>query len=579
MKGAAALAVCALVAACGIEPQPLVHSASAVPLQLAAAEARSDVSPVESSPYGNFLAGLVADHEKDLPAAADFMQRALENDPENFKLLQRTLLLVAADGRHAEAVALARRLVDIDPDDNLATLMLAVDSIDQGELAAAIETLDGLPNRGLGSLMVPMLGSWLQLAGGDIDGALARIATLEQTNGMAMLHKLQVALLNDVAGRPNEAEAAYRAALESASEPSMRLVWLAGNFFERRGMTEAAKDLYLRFKEAQPGSTIFDPVLGRLAAGPRPAPAVPDYKAGIADVLFNLANLLNQQRVQDQALVQVHLALRLNPRFEVARILLGEILEGQGRDEAAVAAYRGVDPASPISWAARLRVAEGLERMTRPGEAIVELEKLAAERPEHFEPLFRVGNMLRAQERFAEAVDAYDRAFARLSEANAPHWTMLYFRGIALERSGAWQRAEHDLLAALDLEPEQPYVMNYLAYSWIEQKTNLDEAKEMLIKAVELKPNDGFIVDSLGWVFYRLGEYDEAARYLERAVELRPQDSVINDHLGDAYWRVGRRQEARFQWRRALSLKPEANIVPTIEAKIDRGLGVKPEKI
>ena len=156
---------------------------------------------------------------------------------------------------------------------------------------------------------------------------------------------------------------------------------------------------------------------------------------------------------------------------------------------------------------------------------------------------------------------------------------MHYFRGIALERSGQWARAEKDLLTALDLQPEEPYVMNYLAYSWVEQKTNLDEARQMLIRAVELRENDGYIVDSLGWVYYRLADYDNAVIQLERAVELRPQDPVINDHLGDAYWKVGRHQEARFQWRRALSLKPEADSVPTIEAKIERGLGPQNDNI
>ncbi|MDH3913039.1 MAG: tetratricopeptide repeat protein [Rhodospirillales bacterium] len=225
-----------------------------------------------------------------------------------------------------------------------------------------------------------------------------------------------------------------------------------------------------------------------------------------------------------------------------------------------------------------MRIAEGLERQGRADEAISELEALAAERPGDFEPLFRVGNMLRAQERFLEAVDAYDRAFERLGES-AAHWSMYYFRGIALERSGQWERAEPDLLKALDLQPDHPYVMNYLAYSWVEQETNLEQAEAMLVRAVQLRKDDGFIVDSLGWVYYRLGEYDKAVVRLERAVELQPQDPVINDHLGDVYWKVGRRQEARFQWRRALNLEPEADTVPVIETKIESGLDQKPKDI
>ncbi|MEO1065674.1 MAG: tetratricopeptide repeat protein, partial [Actinomycetota bacterium] len=170
----------------------------------------------------------------------------------------------------------------------------------------------------------------------------------------------------------------------------------------------------------------------------------------------------------------------------------------------------------------------------------------------------QIGNLLRGRERFVEAAEAYDRALDRIGEdLDQRHWSLLYARGIALERSKQWPRAETDFLRALELEPEQPYVLNYLGYSWVEQGVNIDRAREMIERAVEQRPNDGYIVDSLGWVFYRLGQYEDAVVNLERAVELRPQDPTINDHLGDAYWKVGRYAEARFQWSRALSLDPE----------------------
>ncbi len=585
LRGAMAATVSLFAAACASQPSSRVQSVSAVHIQLAAADGRADAPAAFASPYGDFLAGMVASHEKDLSAAADFMKRAWESDPDNFELLRRAFLLVAAEGRHAEAVRLARRVLEQGPANGsypeaiLVKLVLTVDSIERADLAGAQSMLDAMPDRRLGKFLPPLLGSWIKLGEGDIEAALASIAPMGETEGLATLYQLQVALLNDVADRPAEAEAAYRAVLTGTSTPSLRTTWLVGNFFERHGKTEDAAEVYERFRTAEPGSALFDTALQRIASGVRPAPSVADYKAGMAEALFNLANLLSQERAQEQALVQIHLALRLSPRFQLARLLLGEILERQGRVAEAVAAYRRVDPASPYAWMARLRVAEGLERLKRYDEAISELEALAAERPDNFEPLFRAGNMLRAQERFAEAVEVYDRAFARLGTPVAPHWTMHYFRGIALERSGQWERAEKDLLTALDLEPEQPYVMNYLAYSWVEQKTNLEEAKKILIRAVELSENDGYIVDSLGWVYYRLADYDNAVVQLERAVELRPQDPVINDHLGDAYWKVGRHQEARFQWRRALSLKPEADTVPTIEAKIERGLGPKNDNI
>ena len=198
---------------------------------------------------------------------------------------------------------------------------------------------------------------------------------------------------------------------------------------------------------------------------------------------------------------------------------------------------------------------------------------LTTEDPSRPDPLVSLGDLLRSNKRFAESVKAYDRAIELLGDIDKRHWTILYSRGISLERSRQWERAEKDFQRALELNPEQPYVLNYLGYSWVDQGLNLDRARKMIERAVELRPNDGYIVDSLGWVLYRLNEFQGAVEKLERAVELRPEDPTINDHLGDAYWRVGRHNEARFQWKRALALEPEPDQVSAIEGKILRGLG------
>ncbi|MGH6954092.1 MAG: tetratricopeptide repeat protein, partial [Alphaproteobacteria bacterium] len=153
------------------------------------------------------------------------------------------------------------------------------------------------------------------------------------------------------------------------------------------------------------------------------------------------------------------------------------------------------------------------------------------------------------------------------------HWTLLYARGIALERSKQWPRAEADLLRALEFRPEQALVLNYLGYSWADRGENLERAREMIERAVALRPNDGYIVDSLGWVHYRMGQYDKAVIHLERALELKSGDAVITDHLGDAYWQAGRKTEARFQWRRALTLDADQDLRRSIQLKLEHGLG------
>ncbi|MFQ6017340.1 MAG: tetratricopeptide repeat protein [Kiloniellaceae bacterium] len=582
LGGALALAALGLLAAgCADRAEPVtgLPSPGVVLMAAAAGQVGSDAGPALGSPYGAYLAGLFADRRHDLSVAADFMLQALEYDPDNAQLLSRTFILMAGTGRHAKAVELARRLNALNPEHGLVGLVLAVDAMERGRLEEADSYLSRLPERGLSTIAGPLMRGWIQIARGDAALALERAQPLKNKKGFDVLYTLHVALMNDVAGRVAAARTAYEEALNLSGQPTLRLVWVAGNFFERAGLPDKAAEIYRGFLEQNPESPLFGLALDRVAGGDGPRATVADAREGMAEVLFNLASLLSQERAEEVALIHAHLALRLKTGFEIARVLLGEILQAQGRGREAIAVYREVPADSPYSWMVRLRIAEALEKLEMTEEAIAELEGLASARPEYFEPLFRLGNLLRNRERYEEAVSAYDRAAARLGSPERRHWTLYYFRGIALERLSRWPRAEEDLLRALELEPEQPLVMNYLAYSWVEKKLNLDKAKRMLARAVELRPRDGYIIDSLGWVYYRLGEYDRGVKFLEQAVELRPQDPVINDHLGDAYWRVGRRQEARFQWRRALSLGPEEDLMPKIEAKIEAGLTAPPENI
>ncbi len=524
------------------------------------------------SPYGAYLAGIVAGYERDVSSATDFMLYALHFDPKNPQLLRRSFALTAADGRHEKATELAKSLVKLEPTHGIANLVLAVDAAERGDWDGADKIITDLPARGLNTLAGPMIQAWTHVARGDREAALTALGALKDNRGFSVLYRLHLALINDVMGANQDAEAAYEDILATVGDPTLRLVWLVGNFYERVGKPEQARTLYETFLQKRPSSTLMEPILAQLDDGEAAKPEIKGAKDGIAEVLFNIAGLLSQERAEDAALVYVHQSLRLKPDFLVASVLLGEVLQSQQRGAEAIAVYRDVPTDSPFSWTTRLRIAEELERLGRVDDAVNELEELASFQPERFEPLFRLGNLLRSEENFEEAVKAYDRAANRLGDLEAQHWTLLYFRGIALERSKNWPRAEADFLKALELEPEQPFVMNYLAYSWVEKKQNFTKARKMLKRAVELRPEDGYIVDSLGWVLYRMGEYDNAVKYLEQAVELRPQDPVINDHLGDAYWRVGRQKEARFQWRRALSLAPEEDQIPELQGKVTRGL-------
>lgn len=533
------------------------------------AEAPSD------STLGAYLAGQVAGARQDLTAAARFMLEVQAADPENKELLSLTFATCAAAGLMDDARRLAPAVVAANPQDGSALLVLAAGSAMQGDWQGVRADAARLASDGLAGALRALIAAWATLPDRGLDAAKDALQPLARQPGIEVLHQLHLALMADVSGDVAEAKAAYEKALAvSADKRSLRLALLVGNFYERNGETAAAVKLYQDFLAGGSGLGVVEAALQRAeAGGAAPKPLVGSAAEGMAEVLFQIASILAQESVLDPALIQVNLARELKPGFDGASMLLGEILQKQNRRAEAIAAYQSVAADSLHAWSAGLSLAEVYYDEKRVDEAVATYEQLAAAQPKDYQPLFLEGNILRAEQRFAEAADAYDRALARVGAPQRWHWPLFYYRGIAYERQGKWAEAEADFLKALELEPEQPQVMNYLAYSWTEQKVNLDRAREMLTRAVELRPQDGYIVDSLGWLLYRQKDYAGAVGYLERAVELEPGEAVINDHLGDAYWQVGRKREARVQWNRALSFAPADDLdEDAVRQKLEGGL-------
>jgi tetratricopeptide (TPR) repeat protein len=530
--------------------------------------------PLSPSPMGHFLAGRYATDQRDLGAAADLLSVALAADPANPDLLRDTYLATVSEGRMAEAADLARRLVAAGVEGTPARLTLALEAVKAGDNAAARDHLSRLPTDGFNGFIVPLLEAWVAFAGDDVDAALAITESdaLKGVRGLEPVRGIQAGLIAELGGRPEAAAASFDSALAAAVNPPFRMVEIIGNYYQRNGRRDDAAALYGRFVAEQPGSVLAQALQARLAEE-NPEPVIGDVKHGLAEVLFDAASILRQEQATDIALIYTRMTLDMAPDMVLAQLVLADILEEQERHDAAIATYQALPAESPLSFQARLGLADLLDDNGRTDEAIELLRQMTAERPDQVDPPMQLGSVYRMHERFAEAADAYDIAVERMGEPTPDRWALFYFRGIAYERSGEWAKAEQDFLTALELSPDHPYVLNYLAYSWIEQGINYDRALDMLKQAVDLRPQDGFIVDSLGWVHYRLGQYDLAVQQLERANELQPTDPVLNDHLGDAYWRVGRRTEARFQWQRALLFNPEADQVPLIQAKITDGLG------
>ncbi|MGE5539918.1 MAG: tetratricopeptide repeat protein [Gemmatimonas sp.] len=521
---------------------------------------------------GDYLAARHAQAAQDTRLAANLYARALADDPDNQELLRRTFQLLAADGRFDEAVPVANRIVAASPNSALPVLTLVVEDVRQRRYADAVARANALPNEGLTAFVRPIALTWIEAGRGNKVAAENAIKELGGKAGFELFAYFHTALVDDLLGDTDGARRAYVAAAEANKAQFVRVTEAAGSFFERTGDRAEAQRLYEAYERAHPDTLVMKSALARLASGGAPPRTIASVEAGLAEGLFDIASLLHQERIDDVGIILAQLSLRLRGDFTMAKLLIADIYESQGHLQSAVAAYQDIDPHAPVAWSARLRAAVLLAGMGDIDGATRRLEAMAEERPDRSDALVALGDVLRSSDRFTDAVAAYDRALARIPHLEERHWSLLYSRGIALERAKQWPRAEADFLKAVELSPDQPYLLNYLAYSWVEHGTNLEKAQAMLERALRLRPKDAQIIDSMGWVQYRLGHFDNAVKHLEQAVELKPQDAVINDHLGDAYWRVGRYNEARYQWQRALRMDPEPDLVASLEEKLQNGL-------
>ena len=524
--------------------------------------------------YGHYLAGRQAQQRRDLTSAASYYEKALAADPDSPELISRTFLMQVFVGNFDQARVLARKQLKLDPSDAVAHLVVVVDRLKSGDSAGAIKAAAALPSDGVHRFVAPFALAWTRMAARDLTGAETALQGLDKFNGFEPLKVFQLGLLYDYAGKPDKARQHYEKALGASEQLNWRLTDIVANFEERQGRGEQAQALYDRFIRQNSSSDLGAAIAAIRAAGPA-KPPIRSASDGLAEAMFDLASVLNQAETIDLALLYDRFALGLRPQLPLAQLLLSDILSAQRKPEESLAVLKEIAPESPYYWSARLRAAINLDTLERTDEAISQLRTMAAENPSLIGALVSLGDILRNKKRFAEAVEAYDEAIRRTAAAGLPErWSLFYDRGVALERSGQWPRAEADLLRALELKPDQPMVLNYLGYSWIDRGENLERGMKMIEKAVELRPEDGYILDSLGWAHYRMGNYAAAVQHLEKAIELVPEDPTINDHLGDAYWRTGRLVEARYQWRRALQFGPQENDIKPIQAKIEHGLNL-----
>jgi tetratricopeptide (TPR) repeat protein len=520
---------------------------------------------------GNYLAARHAGQERDIGAAAAFYRAALKVDPKNNELLERAFLAIVADGDVDEATKLAERLVQIDRTHRIARLVLGVRAIKQKQYQAAKAQLSQSVRGPIADLTATLLTAWTLSGAGDVKGAVDSIDRLTGPDWYAVFKDLHAGLILDLGA--NKKEAGKRLERANKLDPAaLRAVEAYGRWSDRNvGKAEALK-IFEAFDKVLPNHPLILKEMEDIKAGEVLPPLIPTQQAGAAEVLYGLGASLGRQGGEDLAMVYLQLALYLVPQQPLALLSLADLYEQLKKPELAIKVYERVPQTSPLRRNADIQMAMNLDSLDKVDDASAHLEKLIAQRPNDLEAIIALGNLQRGHKMFAECAETYGKGIATVDHPEKANWLIFYFRGICYERAKQWDKAEADLKKALELFPDQPHVLNYLGYSWIDQGVNLDEGMSMIRRAVDKRPDDGYIVDSLGWAYFRIGKYDEAVKQLERAVELKPEDPTINDHLGDAYWRVGRLLEARFQWAHARDLKPEPEDAKKIEEKLQSGL-------
>jgi tetratricopeptide (TPR) repeat protein len=640
---------------------------------------------------GSYLAGRIARAQNDSAEAAEFYRNALVHDPDNELLLEQAFQIEAARGDWTRAFKLAEDLIGVQKQHRMAQLALALRDFKAGVWRKSEEHFKSAGSGPIGELTSAMALAWVELAQGDAAGALTRLDLPKQAEWAQFFLRYHKGLIADIAGRRNDARAAYERVYSQDARTLRTALAFARHAAYTGDIKRALSIVNEHIEKSQgDGHPLLRSLKAAIESGRKIDPIVSTASEGMSEVFYGLGEALIGEGAVAVGVLYMQMALYIEPDQQFALAALASAYEGNKQYADAINTYERIPRTSPLATAVEIRKAFNLNSLDRVDEARATLTRLlehdapkaaaddaakktetepvpaaselssiaddevlrlgkrgesvqklqealvalgydigtpdgkfgdgtrqavaafqkknglkadgvvgpqtfrtivggraapsgkssadAAEGPmpltvsDKLEILDALGNILRARKLYAEAIPYYDQALALVPKPERRHWVYYYARGTSYERLKNWSAAEADLEKALALYPDQPLILNYLGYSWIDQGRNLKQGMAHIEKAVTLKPDDGYIVDSLGWAHYMQGNFADAVRYLERAVELKPDDPVLNDHLGDALWRVGREREARYQWDQALSLKPEPDDEAKIKKKLETGL-------
>ncbi|NHT79041.1 tetratricopeptide repeat protein [Rhizobiaceae bacterium CRRU44] len=571
----------------GIVSGPAFAQEAKAPVAKAEAETAKpfDVNSVNSF-SGSFLAARTADVDHDLDTATKLYRTALEFEPDNVEVKQRLMITSLMNGDFPEGVKIATQLKDDDSVERITTVVRGVDAIRKKEFRNAEKILKYSGPNDLDRMMNGLLLAWAKAGQGKPKDAIAMIQEMKGPEWFAIFKNYQQGAIALAAGDKQTARTKFNEAVTdrngggAAPDTFIRSVIALARLEATDGNKQKALDTISLGQSFVNNYAPLDALRKSIEDGKPQEQQVRNASQGAAAVLFSVGAALNREGAEDIVSLYLQTARALDPDSADILVMLGGIAETLKKPERAIALYQQVPQGSPMRRLSEMQLGLALAEVGKVDDAKNHLRELIDLDPKDIRSYVAYGSVLSDAKDYKEMAVTYDKAIEVLGPVpKRTDWSIYFQRGIAYERLKEWEKAEPSFKKALELNPDQPQVLNYLGYSWVDKNINLDEGLNMIRRAVELKPDDGYIVDSLGWAYFRLGQFDEAVAELERAAELMAGDPTINDHLGDAYWRVGRKLEAVFQWNQTLELKPEADEIPKIKAKIENGLPTLETKV
>lgn len=535
--------------------------------------------PVKAGSFaGAYLAGRVAASDNQPDLAISFFKQALAFEPNNVSMQQDMLLTLLSAGKFKDAVKQAKRLKENSDVERYVRLTLASDALLRKNYNTAKNELKFSEPSDMDALTSGLMSAWATFGRGNTTGAVEEVKKLLGPVWYDLFLSYHLALMSDLGGKKDDAERYYKQALNdqqggaAAPDTYERIIVSYASFELRNNKRDEALATLREGEKMLTGRDALKNIRQRVEDGSSLDMVVKTPQEGAAEVLYDLGTAINRGGAEAFARIFLQLADALRPHNDATLFQLADISSKLEENDRAIDIYQEIPVKSPYYRDAELRLALILADGGKSEEAVHHLLALEKEFPEDQRISMAMTGVYMQDKAYDKAAEVMGRAIARIPHLQKENWLMLYQRGMAEERLKEWDKAEPDFRKALELYPNQPQVLNYLGYSLIDRNEKLDEALNMVKKAVELRAQDGYIVDSLGWAYYKLGRYDEAVKTLENAIKLRPEDPTINDHLGDAYWQVGRKLEATFQWNHAIAGKPEPDELAKIQEKLKSGL-------